>query len=411
MEIRQYDPSRDREAVQRIWREVGWLEDEKGHREGLGHFTECGKAFVADIRGSAECLVLTAPGSVRYLDEDLPMSCVTAVTTGRIARKQGFAGKMTAHAVAVDAAEGAAVSSLGMFEQGYYNRLGFGTGVSEHMIAFDPGSLCVGKKANVPVRLGREDWERMHASRRARLRGHGSCSIDAAAFTRAAALWTKNGFGLGYIDESSGELTHHFWCWSGEGEWGPLRVEWMAYRTWDQFLELMALLQGLGDQIKLVRMLEPQGIQVQDLISMPFHQNKTTRKGEMETGNRAIAFWQMRICDLHKCLEKTRLRGGEARFNLRLEDPVTRYLDGGSPWGGIGGEYVVTLGESSGAEEGREETLPTLETTVGAFTRLWLGVKPATGLAVTDDLRGDAALLDQLDSLLRLPEPHPDWPF
>ena len=47
----------------------------------------------------------------------------------------------------------------------------------------------------------------------------------------------------------------------------------------------------------------------------------------------------------------------------------------------------------------------------GAFTRLWLGVRPATGLAITDDLHGPDDLLDALDERLRLPEPVADWAF
>ncbi len=71
----------------------------------------------------------------------------------------------------------------------------------------------------------------------------------------------------------------------------------------------------------------------------------------------------------------------------------------------------MTLGSSSGAEPARDNTLPTLTATVNAFTRLWLGVRPATGLAITDDLDGPAELLAQLDEVLRLPAPHPDWDF
>jgi len=48
---------------------------------------------------------------------------------------------------------------------------------------------------------------------------------------------------------------------------------------------------------------------------------------------------------------------------------------------------------------------------VNAFTRMWLGARPATGLAVTDELTGPAALLEELDWALRLPEPKPDWDF
>ena len=46
----------------------------------------------------------------------------------------------------------------------------------------------------------------------------------------------------------------------------------MAYQTGEQFLELMALLRSLGDQVRLVRMNEPPGIQLQDLMIQPFKQ-------------------------------------------------------------------------------------------------------------------------------------------
>jgi hypothetical protein len=72
---------------------------------------------------------------------------------------------------------------------------------------------------------------------------------------------------------------------------------------------------------------------------------------------------------------------------------------------------VVTLGPSSGAEPGQDAALPTLSASVGAFTRLWMGVRPATSLAITDDLSGPRALLENLDWLLRLPAPKPDWDF
>ena len=80
-------------------------------------------------------------------------------------------------------------------------------------------------------------------------------------------------------------------------------------------------------------------------------------------------------------------------------------------WRGSTGEYVVTLGKSSGAERGSDESLPTLKTTVNAFTRLWLGVRPATALSYTDDLETPAELLEALNEVLRLPAPHPDWDF
>ena len=72
---------------------------------------------------------------------------------------------------------------------------------------------------------------------------------------------------------------------------------------------------------------------------------------------------------------------------------------------------MVTLGPLSGAVVGVDGALPTLSASVGAFTRMWLGVRPATGLAVTDDLSGPQELLEELDGVLRLPDPKPDWDF
>ena len=91
--------------------------------------------------------------------------------------------------------------------------------------------------------------------------------------------------------------------------------------------------------------------------------------------------------------------------------PIEQYLPDDASWRGTGGDYVVTLGAACGAERGTDAGLPTLTATVNAFTRLWLGVGPPMGLAFTDDLDGPRDLLEQLDHVLRLPAPHPDWDF
>jgi hypothetical protein len=127
---------------------------------------------------------------------------------------------------------------------------------------------------------------------------------------------------------------------------------------------------------------------------------------------RAAGFWQTRICNLAGCLERTHLASGPAvRFNLRLSDPIAEYLDPGETWRGIQGDYVVTLGEESHATPGSQKALPTLTASVGAFTRLWLGVRPASGLAIADELAGPQELITDLDRVLRLPPPHPDWEY
>ncbi len=412
MDYRAYDAGRDKEAMYRIWRETGWIEPgNKVHEEAADLYVDAGRALVADVGGEAECLVLTCPGQIRYLADDLPFSCVTGVTTSRIARKLGLAKRLTAAAVAADAAEGALVSGLGMFEQGYYDQLGFGTGGYEHWVSFDPARLNVTAKARTPRRLTADDWEAAHQARLDRARGHGGCNLTPPQITRAEMLGTKNYFGLGYDDGPGGELSHYLWCGAALGEEGPYTVNWMAYRTRDQLLELLALLKSLGDQVRLVKIREPAGTQLQDLIDKPFQLKTLTEKSRFEHKISAHAYWQIRILDLPGCLAQTRLPGEEVVFNLEISDPIEQALDANTPWRGVAGNYVVTLGPSSAAEPGTAPGMPTLKAPVGAFTRMWLGVRPATGLAVTDDLSGPGKLLAALDEILRLPDPKPDWDF
>jgi hypothetical protein len=407
MTFRTYDPERDKTAAQRIWREIGWLEE--GKEAEMDVFVEASRAMVADLNGEAECLVLSSPGTMRYLDQELPFAGVTGVTTSRVARKLGLASQLTARLVAADAADGALVAGLGMFEQGFYNQLGFGTCGYEHWIGFDPDRLRVKVRARVPRRITADDWEMVHASRLARLRPHGSIAFDPPGITRTD-MFAKNKFGLGYCDGPNGELTHHLWC-RATGEYGPYSVHWMTYQTRTQLLELLALLKSLGDQVRLVRMREPPGIQLQDLIAQPFKQRQISEKSKYAAGALAVAEEQMRINDLPGCLARTHLDGDPVRFNLELRDPIACYLDESAPFHGISGDYVVTLGPASSAEAGTVPTLDTLRASVGAFTRMWLGVCPATGLSITDELEGPPGLLDRLDRVLRLPAPHTDWDF
>lgn len=409
MPIREYDREKDRKAARRIWREVGWLEEKD--KKQLDRFLKSSRAWVATLNGEAECLVLNQQGTVRYIDRDLPLSVVAGVTTSRVARKQGLAGRLTAHAIAVDAAEGALVSALGMFEQGFYDQLGFGTGGYEIDIAFDPAQLRVNRRPRVPQRLTSKDYRAVHQSRLDRRKSHGAVNIHSAANTRAEMELGENAFGLGYFDGPGGALTHHIWLSTKQVEHGPYHVWWYSYQTGDQFRELLAVLKSLGDQVRLVRMPEPPGIQLQDFVRHPFRHRIASRKSDYDSRGSLLAYWQMRICDLAGCLAETKLPGTAVRFNLKLDDPIVKKLPENAPWRGIGGDYVVTLGPDSGAEPGHDDALPTLEASSGAFTRLWLGVRPATGLAISDRLSGPPVLLEELDWLLRLPPPRPGWDF
>ncbi len=409
MSIRTYDHKKDRKEVQRIWRECGWLES--GKEAIFDEFVNDQFALVADIDGAVECFAVSTVGTMRYLKEDLPAAFITGVTTGRIARKQGLAAELTAELIGQKADAGAAVASLGMFEQGFYNRLGFGTCSYEHWVSFDPSKLKVDRKARIPRRLDLEDGETIHASRLHRIMRHGHCNLEGACITSAELKWGSNSFGLGYFDAPGKALSHHFCADASNVEYGPYRIGWMAYRNYSEFLELMALIRNLGDQVKLVTMREPRGIHFQDLLEQPFHNRIITEKSEFEQHIKATAYYQLRICDLRQCISQTHLPGKTLDFNITLSDPIEKYLKNRGGWTGISGDYIVHLGPESTIQTGSDPSLPVLKCSVNAFTRLWMGIVPASGLAVTDDFVAPFDLLIRLDELLRLPVPSPDWDF
>ena len=406
--LRPYDREKDREACRRIWVECGWAEPDKAER--VDGFIDACRARVAELNGAAECLVLTADGLMRYLDDDIRVSCVTGVTTSRVARKQGFAARLLAEAAAEDASNGALVSVLCMFEQGFYNRLGYGTLGYEHRMTFDPSHLTIDRKPPVPVRLGADDWNEIHSALVSRFRAHGGVVVAPPELVRYELRESEEGFGLGFRD-GGGTLTHFFWASCDNVEEGPYTVNYIAYRTADQLLDLLALIKGLGDQVRSVKMHEPAEIQIQDLVSQPFKHRTITKGAEHEANMTALAYFQARICNLPECMARTRIDGPTIRFNLELSDPIEAYLGHGTPWRGVGGSYIIQIGPESFARAGRDESLPTLKAAIGAFTRMWVGVRPATGLSITDEVSGPPELLKQLDRTLRIPQPQPGWDF
>lgn len=408
MLIRSYQPA-DQNDVLRIWREVGWASGSTYDADRLQTVVDSGTGVVGLLDNTVECFVGLAPGLIRYQDESLRFSCISTVATGRIARRQGIAGRTTAAAVAQAAAEGAQVAGLTTFELGYYNRMGFGTGSYMHQVTFDPARLLVPENRRIPVRLGEDDWRDMHTTRLQRQHHHGYCDLTAPQATRMD-LFDSHAFGLGYRDEH-GQLTHYLWLAAEHMRFGPYSVRWMAYRNRAEFLELMGVLRNLGDQVHAVRIWEPPTLRLLDLIQSPRSADRLTKGSHYGSGVEARAYWQMRMLDLIGCLQKTVLTGGVVDFNLHLIDPIERYLPEDASWRGIGGRYRVHLGAPSHAEPGEGHDLPLLTASVGAFTRLWLGILPASGLALTDELSGPPDLIDALDRVIRLPIPEPDWMF
>ena len=161
--IRPYDAGRDFDAVLRVWKEVGWFKKDK--EDWFGRFVTCGRAWVAEVGGQAECTVTTAAGTICYLGEILPFATLTGVAAGRTVRKKGLTSRTTAQAVAADVADGALVHGVWIFDQGFYSRLGYGNWAYEHWVSLDPDSLTVEVPDRVPVRIGKDQVARAHAAR------------------------------------------------------------------------------------------------------------------------------------------------------------------------------------------------------------------------------------------------------
>lgn len=414
---RPYDPSRDLEAARRCWRECGWLKNDEENL-ALDHYLAGSRSLVADLDGTPECLVMAMPADLRHGERDLSMCAIIAVTTSIVGRKQGFAAQVTAQSIAEHAAEGVLTSGLGMFEQGFYNQLGFGTGNYIHRYGLVPTDLKVPGATRPPRRLTIEDFEAIHAARRGRRREHGSSDLFPVEFTRARLFETKatGGMGFGYHDGPGGGLSHFLWFNPrSKVEEGPWYVSCMAWRTRAEYLELLGVIRNLGDQIPLVWVFEHNGLQLQDLMRKPFRHIYSRKGGDYDSSTFAAAWWQRRMNDVPACLAATTLPTSDSvRFNLVCTDPIERHLAGDAPWRGCSGTYVVTLGRECHAE--RRETpdagLPTLTTTINCFTRLWLGVGSASALSITDDLvASDESLIEGLDRVLLLPAPDADWDF
>lgn len=409
--FRPFDHKKDIEAIQRIWIEIGWIEDKKEELATTSLIFKQGHTEVATIDDRAECSVNWVPAKVRYLDSMLPMGAVMAVTTSHLARKLGFARDLTARALAAQAKAGMAVSALGMFDQGFYDKVGFGSGPYINEVQFDAATLKVDSPFRPPKRLSADDYAEVHKALANRKPFHGAVVLSQPEVVKADMLFTEKPFGLGYFDGLGRSLSHFIW---GEmkGEHGPYRILARAYQSTNQLMELLALIKSLGDQVSSFIIDEFGEFQFQDLLRTPFRNARASRGGAHAQKFTAYAEWQIRILDLAACLAATRSRM-DLSFNLSLTDPLTDLLTDEDGWRGIAGDYTVRLGASGGTlAPGHNPVLPTLAASVNAFSRMWFGIRPATHLEVTDDLVGHpSSLIYQLDAALKLPVPDFGWRF
>ena len=135
----------------------------------------------------------------------------------------------------------------------------------------------------------------------------------------------------------AGRLTHHIWIEPRGEENGPYEVSWFVFENYTGLIELLSLLKSFGDQVNMIKMNEPRGIQLQDLMLRPFRSQEISRGSSYKTGIVAEAYQQIRILDMNQCLAPLKLTGGEISFNLELIDPIESFLQTDFSWRGIGG--------------------------------------------------------------------------
>lgn len=399
--------SADHDAVVRIWRECGWIGDGDNEAKALGEFAAAGHASVALVGGEPESFGEWMPGSVQHGNTELSLCHIATITTSRLGRRRGFASTLSERCLAQGAEAGFAVASLGIFDEGFYDRFGFGTGAGISHVSFDPASMQVDAPYRTPIRLSPDDAVDMQAAMANRLKQHGAVTLDPAEYLKVDWQFQERLFAVGYRNDA-GRLTH-FIAGAPNGAHTKYEIWVWAYETVEQLLELLRLITELGDQAVSIDVIEPPHVRLHDLIARPRRQRRRSMKSEHESGVQLDAWWQMRILDLHACIEVCSIVGPSVEFNLTLTDPLAASAT--STWAGIGGDYTVRLGETSTVTEGHTSGLMQLDASVGAFTRMWLAVLPASQLTVTDKLSGPPALLANLDRAFALPTPKPGMPL
>lgn len=89
MNYRVYNPEKDKEAAHRMGLEAGWIE--KDNTKPMDILIEPLRTIVVDVNCEPECLVVSMLGDIDYIGERLIFSCIAAVTTSLVARRQKLA--------------------------------------------------------------------------------------------------------------------------------------------------------------------------------------------------------------------------------------------------------------------------------------------------------------------------------
>ena len=250
----------------------------------------------------------------------------------------------------------------------------------------------------------------MHECRCRRKRYHGGCIIDGVGETEATTIWqAESAFGLGFRN-SDNVLTHFVWI-KPKGEHGPYNVWFSGWETHDQLIELLSVLKSLSDQIHGVRMADPPRLQLQDFLKRPLATMRARKDGEFDSNVLSQVWMQCRILDLPACIGAMHFCGEPVSFNLKLTDPIGQYLPEESTWRGVGGDWIITIGEESSAVMGKDAALPTASASVNDLSRIWLGSASVEAVSVTGHFVAEPELIHRIDSIVKLPVPTVDWDF
>jgi predicted acetyltransferase len=176
------------------------------------------------------------------------------------------------------------------------------------------------------------------------------------------------------------------------------------------------LVQEWGDQVDLIRFIEPAWMQAQDFDADPAHNYRRTKGSKVHVHTDADAWWQIRIVDMATCIAVMEPASEPFELLVEIDDPVEQHLAGSGyagSWKPLTGVWRFSFGATHTAERlGDAQTNVDLRTSINALSRWWLGVLPASSLGVIGQMHADSSTLTRLDQLTaHLPRPHPGWDF
>lgn len=406
-----YQPEAHETATLRNWKEIAWIDPDAKEKDTqvVARCLREWRTLIGLYNGSPEASSSWTPATIRIGTEDLSLCAITGVTTSRYARVEGLASRVTVAALQSGAQAGMAVAALGCFDQGFYNRFGFGNGPYIHVLRFDPATLRVDRLSRAPDRLDPEETGECHQARLRRFRMHGGVNIAAPIQTELDLFDSDNPLGVGFRNET-GDLTHHMWLSGKDRENGPLSVGGASVSEPEQWLELLGYLRSLSSDIRLIRMPQPPGLQLSDVIHQPFRNMEVRFRGEYQMRFNMLPYYQLRILDLEAAIAALHIPGPERDLSVRISDPVAADFD--SEWPGTSGDYRLTIGSPCRIQRmERPVSDPDIRAGIGAFSRWWAGILPASSLVLTDEFHADPATCALLDRRPAMPSPLPDWDF